>query len=187
MFFAGILFSINRANTASAQTISEKRSQEMLSVLQYVVKGKFKIEKPVNGFYKGIQKFISNMPLGENGYYFIINNAGVLVHHINKDMIGKSMAKYVFFTKTILRNGEGTITYDFAGKTKVVSYSSIPSSGWILAAGYEVDELFFAPFRKLERQIMIMCLIGGFILAVVIFYEFKATSKRGKRDIELIC
>jgi methyl-accepting chemotaxis protein len=166
------------ANTATAKMISQMRAQEMLGMLSYVVDGKLKIEEPVDGHYKGIQSFISATKLGERGYFYIMDGKGDILYHINKDVVGQNLTSYDFANE-ILRRGDGVITYEFKGATKVVAFRTHPKTSWVLAAGYEVNEIF-APFRALERKVGMMSVIGLILLAIVVIFNTKLLQKRLK-------
>jgi methyl-accepting chemotaxis protein len=180
--FGVIVNAVNRSNTNNAKAISTMRSAEMLHILEYVVNGTVEDETKVNGVYKTIQEFISKNKLGENGYFFIMDQTGTLRYHINKDLVGQSIAQYDF-TQDMLKKGSGNIVYDFKGKTKSVSYMQYPSEGWILAAGYEVDELY-APFRALERLLVMLCLASLILLTAILVFNIRAMQKSIKRTLE---
>lgn len=173
--FAVILFVTSKANTKIAGSISTMRSAEMLDILDYVVYEKLNSEVPFDGVFPGIQNFISKTKLGENGYFFIMNDEGIIRYHISKDIIGKDLSG-LGFAQEMLSKGTGSITYDFNGKTKSVSYKTVPEQNWIIAAGYEVNELF-APFRSLERTIIILCIGALIALTVVLAVILKLLQK----------
>ncbi|ADD67625.1 methyl-accepting chemotaxis sensory transducer [Denitrovibrio acetiphilus DSM 12809] len=180
--FAVIFFVTQRANTKIAETISNKRSSEMLRVLEYVVNADIAEEGAVGDVYDDIQKFVSSMPLGENGYFFIMDVKGNLLYHINSKMKGENIAGYDF-VKTMLNTTEGDIIYDFKGKTKCVSFKHLNSKGWVIAAGYEVNELY-APFRQVEKIILGLCLSGLFVLSVMLIFIIKMLQRNIKHTLD---
>lgn len=175
LVFAGVIYTTNRSNTVIAESISKMRAEEMLKMFKYIVNNRLMFEIASDGVYHEIQDFVSDMRLGENGYFFILDNDGVLQYHIDEKLIGTSISGNDF-VQTMLKNKKGSIAYDFQGKTKVVAYESRDDMGWIMAAGYEVDELY-APFRSLERTIVIICIGGLIILAGVLIVNIRLLRK----------
>jgi len=179
--FASIGISVNRSNTANANSLSAMRAKEMLGVLDYVVHGKMRIEEPVDGSYKGIQDFVESTTLGKNGYFFVMDHNGIVLHHLKRAVIGKDLL-YLPYVKEMIKNKNGVITYTFQGKTKVVAYRTVPENGWVLGAGYEVNELF-APFRALERRVGILSTVGLIAILIVILLNTRMLQKNVKKTL----
>jgi len=180
--FAVMVVFTNRSNTKNAESISVMRSQEMLKALEHVVLTNIhqKQPDPSTGSYEGIQDFVDEMKLGENGYFFIFKKDGYALYHINHNAIGKKVTSD--FVKDMIKNGSGNIEYKFDGKTKVVAYKTLPENGWILAAGYEVDELL-APFRSVEHTIEVLSVIALLVLSILLFINTQKILRRIRNTV----
>lgn len=163
LIFAVIIMMTRHYNNLNAEGIAQMRSAEMNRILTYYVTEVLASDVTESAKYLEIKKFIDSNKLGENGYFFILDEKGNVLFHINPQLTGTNISKYDFI-RTMLEQQNGSITYPFSGKTKVVNYSYLPDKKWILAAGYEVNELF-ASFRMVERNILFIS-IGG--LAVLL-------------------
>ncbi|MGE4268101.1 MAG: methyl-accepting chemotaxis protein [Deferribacterales bacterium] len=178
VIFAVIILMTRHYNNINAEGIAQMRSAEMNRILEYYVKEVLASDVTESTKYSQISRFVDSNKLGENGYFFILDEKGSVLFHVNHQLIGTSIANYDFI-KTMLENKNGSITYDFNGKTKVVDYSDLPDNKWILAAGYEVNELF-ASFRMVERNIVFIS-IGGL---VVLLLSTALTVRLFKANIE---
>lgn len=146
--------------------IAQMRANEMNKVITHFAKDLI-AENPDAEKYIHLQQFIDENKLGENGYFFVIDSDGNILYHFKRDMIGSNQMEHDF-AKEIVKKKNGTITYELNGKTKVVDYSYIPEKDMILAAGYEVDELF-APFRAVEHRIVALSLAGLVIIVIALY------------------
>jgi len=182
LVFLTIIISVNKSNTKNAESISKMRSLEMLKVLEYVVQNKAIKSKPVNGVYEDVQNFVSTIRLGKHGYFFILEKEGEILYHVNKDLIGKTLLQFDF-VREMVEKGNGSITYEYKGKTKVVSYKTLNNLNFIIAAGYEVDELF-APFRALEKLITTLCVVGLGVMALILILNIKVMQRSIKSTLD---
>ena len=84
--------------------------------------------------------FVHNTTIAKTGYYYAIDmNGKVLLHH-DKKMEGKDLSKEKF-VKAMLKNKNGTMTYTWNGKSKLISYAYIEPLNVILAGGADKGEL----------------------------------------------
>lgn len=181
MIFSAIVLITHKINNSNAELIAQLRAKEMNSILTQLVRESVSAE-PDAEHYDFLHKFISTNKLGEFGYFYIMDSGGNLLYHINQEMVGKSLINFDFIQE-MLKKKTGSITYDFSGKTKVVNYSFFPEKNWILAAGYEVNELF-APFRAVEYKIVFLSIGGLFVLIVVLAAVMKYFQKNIRRLLD---
>jgi methyl-accepting chemotaxis protein len=179
IIFAVIILMTRHYNNINAEGIAQMRSAEMNKILKYYVSEVLRNDHTESEIYSQITSFVDSNKLGENGYFFILDEKGNVLFHINQKLIGTSIAQYDFI-QTMLNEKTGSITYDFSGKTKVVNYSAMPEKKWILAAGYEVNELF-SSFRMVERNILFISMGGLLVLLLTTFLTvrlFKASIEK---------
>jgi len=164
LIFTVIILMTHYYNNLNAEHIAKMRSAEMNKLLDYYVSHVLESSETESTKYSEISAFIKSNKLGENGYFFILNGKGDVLFHINPQLVGTNIGGYDFI-KTMLNEKIGSITYEFKGTTKVVNYSTRTDNGWLMAAGYEVNELF-ASFRKVERNIVFISMAGLMVLII---------------------
>lgn len=103
---------------------------------------------------------------GDNGYSYIINKAGVIIAHPNKDHVLKlknfvkesaSTPEYQSIAAMMQRmmNGETSFgKYTIDGNKMVFGFAPIPRTEWSIAVGAREDEVF-ADTSKLGRTLLI--------------------------------
>jgi len=171
IIFSTIFIITSRMNTKNAVNISEMRAVEMNKVLMHVVKHETTGDPDENGRYALIDDLVNTVSLGENGYFFIMDPSGKLIYHKNQELVGKSIAQYDF-ARTMLKQKTGTLKYDFNNATKLVKYEYYPKKDWIVAAGYEVNELF-APFNRVKLSVLAVCVAGLFVIIAALLLIMK--------------
>ncbi len=87
-------------------------------------------------------ELISNIKIGENGYAFMVDKTGMVAAHPNVDEIMKTDLNQYDWGKKILSQKHGSMTYQFEGIEKLVSFNEIPATGWIVVAGATTDDIF---------------------------------------------
>lgn len=181
LVFSVIIYSTHRSNTGIALDISQKRSSEMLRMFVSFINDAEKSGKTDTEISGTIQNFVQNNKLGENGYFFILDGKGDVVSHIKPSLVGVNLYKYPF-VKEMLNKRNGEIVYEFQGKTKVVAYKAMPEYGFLAGAGYEANELF-APFKRLETLIAVLCVVGLLVLSAVLIVNIKVLQHGIKKAL----
>ena len=113
---------------------------------------------------------ITKSDVGKTGYLFIVTSDGKLILHPDKARL--SHPAYAPGTNDLfdraLKGFEGTeLAIDPSGRTALISYKRISSSGWIVASVFPQDEAFEAVdqmFRRFTAVLLVACLV---VLAAV--------------------
>lgn len=108
-------------------------------------------------------KFISTVSFGSEGYGFVLDGTGVMVHHPNPEMMSRDVSKEDF-ARQALEVKSGIVSYYWKGGDKVMAVETEPSTGWaICISAYESDITSAA-----VEQAHVMKLIGAGLIAMVI-------------------
>ncbi len=89
---------------------------------------------------KSFENMVQTQTIGKTGYYFVIDMKGSVMMHPDKAMKGKNLSKESFI-KEMLKNRQGSLTYNWKGQRKLVSYAYIEPLNCILAGGAPASEL----------------------------------------------
>jgi methyl-accepting chemotaxis protein len=126
-----------------------------------------------------------DMSYTELGYSYIVNNSGTIVGHQNKDYVlnqynpitlaaeDPSHADYAKTIQTIIDNGSGYISYDYADETGAVStlyagYAKVTGTKWIFVSTTAESEVM-APIKAMNQIVTILQLVTVIILAILIY------------------
>lgn len=110
-----------------------------------------------------LKEQVSTITFGETGYMYIMDSAGKLIIHPTKE--GESLYSEDF-AKEMIDKKEGTITYNWLGRDKMVSYTYYEPTDWIIASGTYIDE-FEAPVVAIRNSI-----IGSVIVFIILGTAF---------------
>ncbi|MEF2143889.1 MAG: methyl-accepting chemotaxis protein [Desulfovibrionaceae bacterium] len=115
--------------------------------------------------------FISSIEVGDNGYAFVSNGKGLIIAHPNPDFILKLDISDSDFGKVMLNERNGTYKYwfDKQNQWKLMGFSEVGSTGWLVAVTAPLDELL-APLVTVRNFSMLGGLITVIIAAFVILF-----------------
>lgn len=103
-----------------------------------------------NGEY--LNDIIRSIQIGDGGTAFMLDQNGITIADINSELVGvedsiavgetnPKLKKYSSICKKMIQGEDGTGTYRYNGKTKVVSYSPVPNSnGWSIGVAIVRNE-----------------------------------------------
>ncbi|MFG0250244.1 MAG: Cache 3/Cache 2 fusion domain-containing protein [Phycisphaeraceae bacterium JB051] len=93
-----------------------------------------------------MQNMIANTKIGESGYPFVMNRAGVILNHPKESLIGKDVVKDLkldLFKEVIEQCTDKEVRfldYTFEDRKKFVAYKYVPHWDWIICgSGYYSD------------------------------------------------
>ncbi len=113
--------------------------------------------------------FIKPVKAGNRGYAYLVDDKGRFVAHPDKDkLINSGIAGYDW-GQTILRQKSGFQEYPWNGVDKIVSYRPVEATGWVIAFGAELDDIF-APIVTVRNISITLTLIVVGIIALVIYF-----------------
>ena len=112
-----------------------------------------------------IEKYISPVKIGKNGYVFIIDKKGLVFAHPDASKIMKLDVNETSWGKDIMQMESGTLEYSYEGMNKLVSVSLVPETGWRVVAVADKDEILSTVF-----WLSVESILGLVIICAVIFY-----------------
>ncbi|APG28663.1 chemotaxis protein [Syntrophotalea acetylenivorans] len=126
------------------------------------------------------EQYVSPVKVAERGYAYLVDATGTFLAHPDpKNILNGTIGDYDWGRK-MLAEGNGFQVYDWKGQSKVVSYQVIPTTGWVIAAGAEFDDMF-APLAGIAQANIlaaVLTLIGvGVVLFVIATSIVKAVQQ----------
>nr|WP_319396929.1 methyl-accepting chemotaxis protein [uncultured Desulfobacter sp.] len=115
-------------------------------------------------------QFIDTERVGQNGYVYMVNKAGVVLAYPDKSKIFSLDVSQYEFGRKLLSQQDGLMEYKFKGVDKIVGFAKEKTTNWIIASTADKSELF-APVIALRNisitiAIISIILIGSIILLV---------------------
>ena len=123
-----------------------------------------------------LNNIIDNMKSAKKGYGILMDKDGIFIQHPEKDVVTKSYKEYsnniVFknaFEKEILVNNNGKAVYNDDNKVKkIVSYATVPSTGWKLILVSNYNEIF----SGVSKMMLISWILIAMFLAAIAIISF---------------
>ena len=86
---------------------------------------------------------IDKITIGEHGYAFIINSAGLIIAHPDQSLVMQSDISSTDFGQAMLEQGSGTYKYYYAPQEqwKGMAFHQVPRNGWVIAITAPLGEL----------------------------------------------
>ena len=117
------------------------------------------------------QRLVMQVTIGKTGYPCIINRAGLVVAHPNKDNIFKLDISAYDWGKQVLASPSGSIIYyTFEGIDKVLTFVKDESTGLIVSASLSMSDITGSAVGM--AVIMILVGLAGVAIALVIITFF---------------
>lgn len=111
-----------------------------IGVVAYVPDGEF------------LNDIIRSIKIGKGGTAFMLDKNGITIADVNSELVGvedsvalgdtnRKLKKYSNICKEMITGADGTGTYSYGGKTKVVAYSPVPGTdGWSIGVAVVRNE-----------------------------------------------
>ncbi|HDR05557.1 MAG TPA: methyl-accepting chemotaxis protein, partial [Candidatus Marinimicrobia bacterium] len=125
---------------------------------------------------------ISNVKVGETGYFIITDKEGVILAHPDKKNIFNLNVKDVGLAD-MLKQKEGSYAYTFKGDKKILAFKQFKRTGWYVAATQFEDE-FLKDVRALARLAIIMAVLGIVLVIGIITFVTGLVTKILDRTVE---
>ncbi len=130
------------------------------------------------GYYA--ERFIESLKFGETGYFFISNAEGLILTHPNKkNNFTLNMTKFDFGQEMVEKR-KGTVYYDWEGRKKLATYTTIPSHGWIIAGSGYIDELIGAVRQTIYISLAISLVVLLLAAFAAVFFGRKISNPLAK-------
>lgn len=114
------------------------------------------------------EKYISPIKVGERGYVYLLDGQGRFIAHPNEDNILNVNVSGYDWGQEVLRKKKGFTLYQWEGIDKLLAYDQVASTGWIVAACAENNDVFSA-IDGIRNQSIFVALILLAVLAGVVF------------------
>jgi len=114
------------------------------------------------------RRFISPISIGNKGYAYLVDRAGTFLAH---PVAGKVLSDGIGETdwgKQMLRQKSGFQKYLWDGQEKMVAYQSVRDTGWVVAAGADMADIF-APVVHIRNLTIVVTLLTLLTVGTVIF------------------
>jgi Methyl-accepting chemotaxis protein len=124
-------------------------------------------------FVSTITDEVSKIRYNGSGYSFLVDKNGTLISYPDQKMIGKNINDYSGLKPIYSRlsaSGSGELEYNYNGKTLMMVYEKVPSTGWTLCLNVD-KSLAYAPIQNLMLKyigIAVVLLILVIALAVLL-------------------
>lgn len=127
-----------------------------VGVIAYVPNGEF------------LNDIMRSIKVGEGGTAFMLDRNGITIADINSELVGvedsvalgdtnPKLKKYSAICKKMVAGGNGTGTYSYNGKTKVVAYSQVPETdGWSIGVAAVRNEFLKMFYISLTLTVIIV-------------------------------
>ncbi|WP_264982519.1 methyl-accepting chemotaxis protein [Pseudodesulfovibrio portus] len=109
-----------------------------------------------------VNQFIAPISIGEEGYGFVLDKAGVFIQHPDPEQFRRDVSG-LEFVKQALAVNEGVIEYDWQGREKVLAVSTEPTTGWTICMSAYVEDIAAGAVR----QRTVMQIVGVIMVASV--------------------
>lgn len=122
------------------------------------------------------QRYINSIRIGQLGYAYMVDREGTfLAHPVAENILDKGISGYDW-GKNMLHNGEGFEKYPWQGKQKIVAYQHVSKTGWVVAAGAELDDIF-APVGHIRNLTILVTLLTLLAVGAVIYVITRSIVK----------
>ncbi|MFH1157110.1 MAG: methyl-accepting chemotaxis protein [Pseudomonadota bacterium] len=85
--------------------------------------------------------YIKPVKVGKTGYAYLLSRDGIVIAHPKEKHILTLDAKKLSFGPRLMESEQGVIRYEFEGVDKIVGFRRVKSTGWVVGAGADVNEL----------------------------------------------
>ncbi|MEJ5244349.1 MAG: Cache 3/Cache 2 fusion domain-containing protein, partial [Bacteroidota bacterium] len=124
--------------------------------------------------YQGLSADFKTKNYYGSGYPYIIDDKGILTAH--PQSVGLNLSEYPFF-KEMKEKKNGTVVYEWKGRTKTQHFRYLESINSFITVGYYNDD-YEAIFSKLRTTILIAVLIALAIVVGIIFTIVRSVMKQ---------
>ncbi len=119
---------------------------------------------------------ITEIKLGKTGYPFLVDEAGTVIAHPNKEFILELNMKTIkgmeSITSKILSGKTGVDEYVFKGVKKIAGFAPVPLTGWGIGVTQNEDE-FMTAVHEIRNMIFILGAVFIVITIVVVLWLVK--------------
>ncbi len=113
-------------------------------------------------------KIISEIKRGQTGYAFAMSQSGIVVLHPKTENILKQDLSRQNFTRQMLQQKQGVISYELDGKATQTAFAYSKTAGWTIAVPMEVQDLLspVASIRNITVAVTVALIV---VIAFIVF------------------
>jgi methyl-accepting chemotaxis protein len=115
------------------------------------------------------EQFLSNRTIGETGYYYIMEDSGLVLAHKNKDMVLVTNLHDYDFGKKITSEKNGYLEYNFEGTDRTAAFKTMDDYPWTIVAAVPKAEIV-GFINDIIVFVLIIGLIGIAVFCVMIWF-----------------
>jgi methyl-accepting chemotaxis protein len=132
---------------------------------------------------------VTNLKIGQTGYPYVVNAAGMIIIHPKKEFINKEdiskIPEMAAIYKSIGSVKNGVESYRFKGADKIAGFAPVELTGWSLIVTQNEDE-FLAAAHEIRNAVFVIG--SGFLILMTIgvFFVGRTITRSIGRVVELI-
>ncbi len=119
---------------------------------------------------------IAKQKFGETGALSIVDKAGKVLAHPDKEMILETDISEFDFGKQILSAKSGRVFYEWKGKNKIAVFHSYPRKEWSVLATAETAE-FLQPLNRIKLIFSLATALALILLSAIIWFVTKGITR----------
>jgi methyl-accepting chemotaxis protein len=128
-------------------------------------------------------QFIDTERVGQNGYVYMVNKAGVVLAYPDKSKIFSLDVSQYEFGRKLLSQQTGLMEYKYKGVDKIVGFAKEKTTNWIIASTADKSELF-APVISLRNISIIIAIVSIILIGAIILLVTRSIVGPLNRIIE---
>jgi methyl-accepting chemotaxis protein len=130
--------------------------------------------------YASLMAEMQKFKLGKNGYFMMVNKAGIVILHPDKEALFKININEDKDFKAVAVNAlagkKDFQRYTFKGAKKATAYCPVPSTGWVVMPTVP-DEEFMATATELRNTVIFIAALTLIVALVIFFFLAQSISK----------
>jgi methyl-accepting chemotaxis protein len=165
-----------RTALSGEATISEAIKSKVSGEPAFVIATPVELNGQVQGVCIGVvnlthfaNEFIKQIKVGNKGYAYLIDSKGRFLSHPKAELILDRSLSEFDWGKEVLNEKQGFKQYPWEGKDKIVAFESVAKTGWIIAVGAELDDIF-SSVTNIRNTSLMVALLTLLAVGAVIFF-----------------
>ena len=157
-------------------TISEAIRSKVSGEPAFVIATPVELNGKIQGVCIGVvdlthfaNEFIKQIKVGNKGYAYLIDSKGRFLSHPKAALILDRSLSEFDWGKEVLNEKQGFKQYPWEGKSKIVAFESVAKTGWIIAVGAELDDIF-SSVTKIRNTSLLVALLTLLAVGAVIYF-----------------
>lgn len=128
-----------------------------------------------------VSKLINEIKIGEQGYALLIDATGMVMAHPVKELVGTKLAEnsdtgLVQLADTLLKSENGFTKFQEQGINKVVSFTTVPITGWKIAIMIPESEVY-AEINETASKMAMTVVAVMLIMTIIVFLISSSITK----------